>query len=356
MASISAIEQIHSSQQSISRTSISILVALRLIPNAVFSNIGGVLADSFDRRQILLVLDVLGAVIAWLFTVAYQCRSINALYAATMLQMTVAAIYEPSRSALTPMLLDEESLKKAYTLTGLGWSVMASVGSSLGGFAVEWVGIDMCFVIDSLTYLMSAFFVWKIQGDYLAADETNTTTSNAEGELSILMHDTETIVTSNTTSEKGPFQSLRLLMSMTVDGFNYLRSKPWGPFVFLKCCAALIYGAADVLNVSFSERGVSDVGRDSAYNLEGSSRRLGVLFAFVGLGCFFGPIAIEPFTHMNETKSLERACWGSYLLMAVGCWGLSRFEGVAWICVFTAVRSSGSSVICVYSSLLLQVS
>ena len=72
VASISCIEQIQASNNTVTRTSISILVSLRLLPNALFTSIGGVLADSYDRKRIMFILDILGAFVALLFLLAYH--------------------------------------------------------------------------------------------------------------------------------------------------------------------------------------------------------------------------------------------------------------------------------------------
>ena len=96
-----------------SRTSISFLAILRLLPSALFASIGGVLADSYDRRQIMCVLDCTGAVVAWLYILSYYLGSIYALYVATLLQMTVAALYEPSRTAIVPSLVIEGRIEES---------------------------------------------------------------------------------------------------------------------------------------------------------------------------------------------------------------------------------------------------
>jgi len=283
----------------------------------------------------MLLLDLLGALVALLFLLAYHWRSITALYVATALQMTVAAIYEPSRSSIVSMLvLDEDSLKTAITISELAWSLMTSVGSSMGGFSAEYLGISTCFYIDSVSYFISALFIWKISGKYVVASESDST------------------ATRNNDNEGKSCFSFSRFTRMTNEGLAYLRSKPWGPFVFFKFSAALIYGAGDVLNVSFSERGNKFNASD--HTMEGSSQRLGMLFSFVGIGCFLGPMIVDHFTHMDQVKSLERACLGSFLLMAFGCYGLSQVESFLWVCVFTSVRSAGSSIVWVQSSLLLQ--
>ena len=60
--------------------------------------------------------------------------------------MTVAAMYEPARNSLVTMFFtNEKHLKKALTLTGITWSVMASVGASTGGLVAEYAGINDVF-------------------------------------------------------------------------------------------------------------------------------------------------------------------------------------------------------------------
>lgn len=330
IASISAIEQIHASNSKVSRLSISFLAILRLLPNALFASVGGVLADSYDRRTILLVLDLIGAAVALVYILSYYCESIYGLYFATFCQMSVAAIYVPSRTAIVPMLVaKEEELKKANTILGIAWSTMQALGSSMGGVLTQWVGIQLCFAFDSFTYVVSALFIWKINGRYNPME--------LDGRLIGASSDNESKF------------SLASFASMTKEGMDYLRSQTWGAFVLLKFSAALIYGASDILNVSFSEQM-----KNGDLDTEGSSQRLGILFAFVGIGCFLGPVIAEPFTHMDDISSLERACLVSFLFMALGCFGMSQLNHFVGICASTSVRASGSSVVWIYSSLLLQ--
>ena len=56
-----------------SRTAISILVVVRLIPYVIFASVGGVLADSYERRRPLIGLAVLGSIAVWALVAAYRC-------------------------------------------------------------------------------------------------------------------------------------------------------------------------------------------------------------------------------------------------------------------------------------------
>ena len=330
-------------------------MALRLLPNALFSNFGGVLADSYDRRDMLLVLDILSAFIVCFLLLAYQFKSIPAIYFATVCQMTAAAMYEPARSALIPMLIiDERYLKKALTMTGLAWSIMACVGASAGGLVTEYFGINKCFLIDIATYLLSAVFIWRIRGKYTASKPLS---GVCEQEMLASISTTDdNLCRSNNTSNNTPhLVSMSEALNMTIDGFNYLRSKPWGSFVFLKGCAGLIYGAAEILNVAYSEKAIATGENGTDINLDGSREKLGMIFASVGVGCFIGPVISEKLTDMDKTTTLEIACLVSYLLMGIGYLGMALIEGFISVCIFSSIRAAGSNMVWIYSTLLLQV-
>ena len=62
-----------------------------------------------------------------------------------------------------------------------------------------------------------------------------------------------------------------------------------GVLCFVKFSGAAVWGAADVLQVKYSEM-------PSMQTLGDSSQTLGFVFAAVGIGCFFGPIFFNYFT------------------------------------------------------------
>ncbi len=161
---------------------------------------------------------------------------------------------------------------------------MQALGSSMGGVLTQWVGIQLCFAFDSFTYLVSALFIWKINGRHNP-------------------NDLEEAKIGASSDDKSKF-SLASFASMSKEGMNYLRSQTWGAFVLLKFSAALIYGASDILNVSFSEQT-----KNGEADAEGSSQRLGILFAFVGIGCFLGPVIAEPlwgYLHRRKRRRRRR--------------------------------------------------
>mmetsp|Transcript_2402 Transcript_2402/g.3513 ORF Transcript_2402/g.3513 Transcript_2402/m.3513 type:complete len:467 (+) Transcript_2402:100-1500(+) len=318
VASIELTEELLGAEGSSSRIAISFLVVLRVLPFAIFSFLGGALADSADRRKSMIGLDILGAAVGLLYLMAYWLKSIELVFVSAFIQSTVAAFYEPCRSSILPMLVPEdEFMKKANTLCGLAWSVMQAFGALLGGLSIALVGIKNCFVIDCFTYLSSAFFLSLVRGNYLVGNSE--TTKNYE-----------TVVDQ--------------IKGMTMDATRYLRSTFFGLLVFVKTGGALVFGAFDVLNVSYSER-------DPEYN---SSTRLGMLFGTVGVGCLIGPLVSDNFTEMKRPETLQFSCIISFVFMSVGGFGFWLFRPFFLICLFTAIRAAGSSILWIDSTILLQ--
>lgn len=137
---------------------------------------------------------------------------------------------------------------------------------------------------------------------------------------------------------------------MTTEGISFLRSSPCGAFVFLKTSGAVIYGACDVLNVSFSE---ADYSRFYGVSMT-SGEKLGMLFASTGAGSIMGPVIADRLTRMDLPASLQKACICGLAIASLGCIGMSFVLPFPFVCLFTAVRSAGDSINWVDSSLLIQ--
>ncbi|GKY94491.1 hypothetical protein MPSEU_000415000 [Mayamaea pseudoterrestris] len=320
LASMSAIAEIQNEQignvegDSSSRMAISLLIVIRLIPNILLSPIGGALADGRDRRHIMMGLDVCGSLTALLFMFAFHQRSVPLIYLATFLQECVAGLYEPSRSAIIPLMCPgDEEMKKATTMAGVAWSVIAAFGSAAGGFLASLVGIHGCYKMDVVTYLVSAALMFSVGGSWTVEEEREKPSGKAE-------------------------------QNMVIQGISYLRNAFFGGLIFLKASVFIISGANDVLYVSYSERGPPDY----------QASRLGMLFGSIGVGSFIGPLLIERFNDMDNPRVIQSLCLVGFVVMMVGCLMMGALTSFPLILFSSAFLSMGRSVVWINSSLLLQ--
>ena len=90
----------------------------RVVPIVVFSLWGGVIADRYDRRRVMLLTQIAMTAVAlvlWGVT-ALERESLWMLYALNALSASAVAFDGPSRQALIPRLVPPEDLPGALSL------------------------------------------------------------------------------------------------------------------------------------------------------------------------------------------------------------------------------------------------
>jgi len=149
-----------------SENMIALVQASTSLPIMLFSLISGALADSFDRRRIMisaqflmLVASVMLTVFAWLgwlspwlllfFTFMIGCGT---------------ALNNPSWQASVGEMVPREDLPAAVTLNSVGFNITRSVGPAIGGAIVAGAGAAAAFLVNSLSYfaLIYALMQWKL--------------------------------------------------------------------------------------------------------------------------------------------------------------------------------------------------
>jgi MFS family permease len=143
-----------------------------------------------------------------------------------------------------------------------------------------------------------------------------------------------------------PIQLLIEYRDLILEGVHYLATCSFAMLVTLKSSCAIIIGGADVLNVQLSHQ-AEDEDRDST--------RLGILLAMFGLGFFIGPLVSDRFISMKQPRSILGACVIGFALIFMGFIGMGLSTSFHSICFSTVIRGSGSSVLWINSTLLLQV-
>ena len=140
----------------------SFLLLARFLPLFLFTPVSGVLADKFDRRRLMVVADVLRAVTVLGFLLVRSEGTIWLFYVLTVVQFALSALFTPARTAVLSNVVEPGELVAANGLDGLTWSTMLFVGALLGGLVAAAFGASTAFVLDALTFLLSAWFVSRI--------------------------------------------------------------------------------------------------------------------------------------------------------------------------------------------------
>ena len=318
---------------------LSALVLAKTIPPVFISPFGGILADKYDRSMIMLTLDCVGAISVLFFLLAIRLRSLPLFFTISVIRSTISALYEPSTKSIIPMIVPEpSSLKRAATINGMGWAIMLIFGGVIAGDLTSYVGLQVSFSIDSVTYFISALIISRLKGNYAVVHRNDVgspirATANpaaSPGSMYRLPHACQLLITFG---------------QMAKELLVYLHNSGFGGVVFLNATAAFLWGASDILNVTVAQINGNE---------QETSQRLGYLFSFIGVAYLLGPIAANFFSNADRPKSVQLVCTSSFVLMTVGWIGLSQSPSFAVTVGFSFIRGCGSGILWINSTLLLQ--
>lgn len=145
-----------------SALALTLVVVSKTMPVFLIAPLAGPLVDRVDRRSLLLLTDLGRGILALAFIAMHQLHSLAGLYLVTVASTLLAGIAIPCKQAVLPRIVSAGAYPAANAIAGASWASMLTIGAALGGVVTALVGIDMSFVIDALTFALSASFFYRL--------------------------------------------------------------------------------------------------------------------------------------------------------------------------------------------------
>jgi predicted MFS family arabinose efflux permease len=237
------------------------------------------------------------------------------LYALTAVQLGISGFFFPTRNAILPDLVPPHGLGAANAISSATWSVMLALGAAIGGLVSGYWGIHQAFIIDSLTFLMSAVLIAQISVDVkpgLAAAE----------------------------------RTIGASIRQYLDGLRYLAQYRDILVIALhKAAIALImFSGFQVVQVA--------IAKDIFVWGIGGGISLGLMFGINGTGTGIGPIVARRFTG-DRDRRLRLAILVGYFIGALGLAVTGTLVNFGTVLFGTLLRGVGGGIIWVFSTQLL---
>ena len=240
---------------------VSLVGGIGLVPMIVAGLWGGMIADAFDRKLVLLVSALVGwsstiglALIAWYDTgLAEGDVPVWPLYLLATLGSVASTVQMTTRQSVTPRLIPGELVPAASALNGIAFGIQLTLGPALAGVLVASVGFGWTYLVDVL--LFSTMFLGII---------TLPRMSPAEG------------------VERPGWKSL-------TQGIEFLRNAPNIRMSFIVDIVAMTFGRPHVL---FPALGVLVFG--------GGPVTVGFLTAAMAIGTFLASLFSGPVGHVHR--------------------------------------------------------
>ena len=304
--------------------SVALALMLQVLPQTFVGPTAGVVNDRLKRKHVMIAADIIRCVVVLAMLFVRSRSTVWLVYPLLLAETTMAAFFEPARSAVIPNITAEGEVLVANTLSSATWSVNLLIGASVGGVVAAFFGRDTVFVLNALSFLMSALLIGGMRFAEPHADAA------------------------------APLRPRDLVdFSLVLEGIRYIRNhRTLLPAVFAKA-GELMVGPSWVIFTVMGARefAVHGHGINAA---GGAMLGMSILLAGRGLGAMVGPLVAARWAGESDHRLRLGILFG-YLIIACGygVLGASRSVWMAAACAMLA--HMGGSTVWVFSTTLLQL-
>jgi len=148
----------------------------RLIPILLFALIGGLVADTFNRRRVMFVTQTFMLLCAFClgFFTKLGNISIWTIYLVTAVSGIAIAFDSPSRQSLITNLVPREDLPSAFGLQSIASNTGAIIGPALSGLVIATLGLQWSYWINAISFMaviLALILMGKVEKETAVIDE-----------------------------------------------------------------------------------------------------------------------------------------------------------------------------------------
>src|SRR5437870_9064227 len=137
----------------------TIILIARLAPFTLFAPLAGAFVDRWSRRTVMIVSDLARVLIALGFLLVKGPDDLWIAYGCTVLLSFFGAFFEAAKNAAVPNITTERDLLAGNALMWSSRFLLMSLGAALGGWTASHLGYHAAFVINALSFVVSAYSV-----------------------------------------------------------------------------------------------------------------------------------------------------------------------------------------------------
>jgi MFS family permease len=150
-------------------TLVALVQTATMLPVLLLALPAGVLADAYDRRRLLIAVQVFQFAVGVALTVLTVAGRLPPalLLALTFLLGCGTTLMMPGWQALTPELVSRSELPAASALGGVAQNLARAVGPAIGGVLIAHVGVAAVFALNAASYALLGFVLlrWRREAE-----------------------------------------------------------------------------------------------------------------------------------------------------------------------------------------------
>lgn len=304
--------------------SVALAVVLQVLPLTFIGPMAGVINDRLSRKRVMIASDLARALIVLGMMLVRTAETAWLIYPLLLLETVGYAFFEPARSSVIPNVTPPEDMIVANTLSSTTWSFNLAIGSTLGGLVAAVAGRDVVFILNTLSFLTSAWFIGRMK------------------------------FTEPHLAEAPPFRARDLAnFAPILEGIRYIRGgRRLVATVFVKGGLGFM-GVNLVLLPILGER-VFPVRLDGLDERRAGMLGMSLLMGARGVGALLAPLIAAAWAGRSEAR-LRNGILLGFLMASTGYMLLGTAEAIWFACLCVAWAHGGGSTVWVFSTTLLQI-
>lgn len=148
-----------------SRVLMGSIFAISIIPNIIVLPFGGVIADTFNKKIVTALGDVLRSVSVAVLAVFYLLNILEVwhLFVFVSINSVFESFAQPARGSMMPNIIEQEDFVKGSSWLGAASNIGALIGLSTAGVLIALIGIWGTILVDAFTFLISGLIIVSIE-------------------------------------------------------------------------------------------------------------------------------------------------------------------------------------------------
>jgi MFS family permease len=134
-----------------------------IFPVFLIGPVAGVYVDRWDRRRTLFVCDFLRCLLVFLLPLSMFLKApFSLIYILIFIIFSVGRFFIPAKLSIIPDLVRKEDLLIANSLVHTTGMVAAILGFGIGGMIVEWLGVKGGLCLNAVGFFISGMLIFSI--------------------------------------------------------------------------------------------------------------------------------------------------------------------------------------------------
>lgn len=174
-------------QQTQSPTSYAMVIFCSFMPSLLLKPVGGVLADRFDRRLMMILGDA-GSAFGLIFILTFVLMGsleVWHIYVGASISSIFGALHNPAYKASVTDFVSEEKYTQASGLMQLASTSQFLVSPVLAGILITIMDIKYILVIDILSFIIAALLVVWVRSNRVVAEQAEHQNHHVEEQVKL---------------------------------------------------------------------------------------------------------------------------------------------------------------------------